>query len=335
MIDVYQAVARPKRSEMKYLTINATLTFLAVLPISLASSDLDSSSLLSMDVSFNKSRMHPYDYWYTKQLENEPATDNDDMMNYGLHSDPLHPCVAMTKGDNHPLAHMANMYSALIQHGFGVGIDLLRGKRVLEVGSGRGGGAAVLSKCHCPDLYLGVDFNKNQIEGSQRRLTSPESDSCKLAFQQGDAMDLHNVQDSDFDIVVNMESSHCYPKFEAFVKEVYRVLKPGGIFLLGDFREDSWPEGDEFKFMTEILKRSFRHLHALDVTKNVSHSIQQRTDALQIRYEKCCQFAQKDDCAAYWGTEGSFSFAKGYAEGNFSFIMWSMTKEQRLQTPDL
>jgi SAM-dependent methyltransferase len=42
------------------------------------------------------------------------------------------------------------------------------------------------------------------------------------------------VADASFDVVTNVESSHCYPDIEAFYREVARVLRPGGIFLYTD-----------------------------------------------------------------------------------------------------
>ena len=56
-----------------------------------------------------------------------------------------------------------------------------------------------------------------------------------LNFQQGDAESLP-FADSSFDVVVNVESSHCYGSMEAFLREVRRVLKPGGHFLYADLR---------------------------------------------------------------------------------------------------
>jgi ubiquinone/menaquinone biosynthesis C-methylase UbiE len=42
--------------------------------------------------------------------------------------------------------------------------------------------------------------------------------------------------DASFDVVINVEASHCYPYFPGFLKEVARVLKPGGSLLYADFR---------------------------------------------------------------------------------------------------
>merc|ERR1712045_162299 len=43
-------------------------------------------------------------------------------------------------------------------------------------------------------------------------------------------------EDNSFDIVIDVESSHVYSDFPRFLKEVHRVLKPGGSFCWTDFR---------------------------------------------------------------------------------------------------
>jgi ubiquinone/menaquinone biosynthesis C-methylase UbiE len=52
---------------------------------------------------------------------------------------------------------------------------------------------------------------------------------------QGDAENLP-FADQSFDAVINVEASHCYPRFPRFLAEVARVLRPGGHFLYCDFR---------------------------------------------------------------------------------------------------
>jgi len=105
------------------------------------------------------------------------------------------------------------------------------GKTVLEVGSGRGGGAAFLTRKLKPASYLGLDYAANQINFC-RRIHAEVDD---LRFVCGDAMALP-FEENFFDIVVNVESSHVYSDFPKFAKEVHRVLKPGGSFCWTDFR---------------------------------------------------------------------------------------------------
>ncbi len=104
------------------------------------------------------------------------------------------------------------------------------GVDALEVGSGRGGGASFMMRYFQPNSLMGVDLTANAIEFCQR-YHSVEG----LSFMRGDAESLPFADDS-FDVVINVESSHCYAHFERFLSEVRRVLKPNGHFLYADFR---------------------------------------------------------------------------------------------------
>jgi ubiquinone/menaquinone biosynthesis C-methylase UbiE len=106
----------------------------------------------------------------------------------------------------------------------------LRGKRVLEVSCGHGGGASYFARTHGPAEYVGLDLNPEAIRHCQVRHVAPG-----LRFLVGDAQRLP-FPDGSFDVVINVEASHCYPDFRGFVDEVARVLKPGGGFRHADLR---------------------------------------------------------------------------------------------------
>jgi ubiquinone/menaquinone biosynthesis C-methylase UbiE len=107
----------------------------------------------------------------------------------------------------------------------------ITGKRVLEVGCGHGGGASYLMRYLRPASYTGLDLNGRGIEFCRRAHPVPG-----LTFVQGTAQDLP-FPDASFDAVVNVESSHCYPDFPGFLREVARVLDDGGHFLYVDLRK--------------------------------------------------------------------------------------------------
>ena len=106
----------------------------------------------------------------------------------------------------------------------------LSGKRVLEVGSGHGGGASYLTRTLQPASYTGLDLNPAAVASCRERHDVPGLD-----FVHGNAEDLPFAVET-FDAVVNVESSHCYPHFSRFLAEVARVLRPGGHFLYTDLR---------------------------------------------------------------------------------------------------
>lgn len=109
----------------------------------------------------------------------------------------------------------------------------LRGKKVLEVSCGHGGGASFLARTFRPAAYTGLDLNPTGIAFCRQRHRVDG-----LTFVQGHAQNLP-AADATFDAVINVEASHCYPDFPRFLAEVSRVLRPGGDFLYTDFRFSS------------------------------------------------------------------------------------------------
>ena len=146
-------------------------------------------------------------------------------MNYGYASDSMD---LELSDDEEPDRYCAQLYHYVVSPVRLVGND------VLEVGSGRGGGARFLAEHHSPKSMVGVDFSREAVAFCQK-----EHRSAHLTFRQGDAEKLP-FTDAKFDAVVNVESSHCYGNMEAFLHEACRVLRPGGSLLFADIRD---PEG--------------------------------------------------------------------------------------------
>jgi ubiquinone/menaquinone biosynthesis C-methylase UbiE len=117
---------------------------------------------------------------------------------------------------------------ALYQHVAGA-IDL-HGREVLEVGSGRGGGASYVMRYLHPQSVTGVDIVQKAVHFCN---TFYQIDG--LRFLSGDAEALP-FDDQSFDAVINIESSYGYGHIERFFGEVLRVLRPGGYFLYADYR---------------------------------------------------------------------------------------------------
>ena len=104
----------------------------------------------------------------------------------------------------------------------------LQGMDVLDVGCGRGGVASVLEKFFNPNSYLGIDLSSEAIDFCREA-----HDHDWMRFEEGDAEQMP-IPDGSVDVVINIESSHCYPNLKGFYAEVARVLKRGGWFLYTD-----------------------------------------------------------------------------------------------------
>lgn len=108
----------------------------------------------------------------------------------------------------------------------------VEGRRVLDVGCGRGGTIHVFVTFFNPAAATGLDLSTNAIAFCRQA-----HKDARLTFQEGDAENLP-FADSSFDIVTNVESSHSYPHIHRFYSQVHRVLAPGGYFLYTDALSD-------------------------------------------------------------------------------------------------
>jgi ubiquinone/menaquinone biosynthesis C-methylase UbiE len=159
----------------------------------------------------------------------------------------------------------------------------IRGKRVLEVGSGRGGGANFIVHRYHPKMYVGVDLANNAVEFCKRKY-----ENGKLKFYQGNAEDLQ-FDDNSFDVIINLESSHCYPRVENFFGEVKRLLKPNGTFLIAD-----WRVKDKVDLMKDrIISTGLRLKKEEDISSNVLESLELDHERKKLLVEKLPGFIKK------------------------------------------
>lgn len=141
-------------------------------------------------------------------------------------------------------------------------------KSVLEVGSGRGGGCSFFSRYTEASRVVGVDFCQGNILFSQDVFSSLSN----VSFIYGDALSLP-VETGSFDIVVNLESSHCYPKMEKFLSEVHRVLSSDGVFCYADLIFDSPQSRQE-----QLVEAGFDVIDFEDMTPHVIHALESNRD---------------------------------------------------------
>jgi ubiquinone/menaquinone biosynthesis C-methylase UbiE len=151
----------------------------------------------------------------------------------------------------------ARLYQATLA---GVGLE---NRTVLEVGCGHGGGAAYLAGRYGPRMLIGVDLNRRHVALCRDKQKAPN-----LQFRRGDAEALP-VDASSTDVVINIESSHCYPSRRRFIAEVARVLRPGGTFLLADiFILDGKSDTPE-QVSSLLADEGFAIAECLEITGNV------------------------------------------------------------------
>lgn len=102
------------------------------------------------------------------------------------------------------------------------------GGRLLEVGCGRGGFAIWLAKNAPQFSIVALDFSGAAIAIAKESAAAQQVD---VEFVQGDAEALH-FADNSFDVVISCECMEHVPHPPVMAREIARVLKPEGRFLL-------------------------------------------------------------------------------------------------------
>jgi len=194
------------------------------------------------------------------------AKYNIETMNYGFSDIPVKSRKNRSIDENYYSLNLYNKVADLNK------LKLNKGDTILEVGCGRGGGLFHLAKRYPNYNFIGLDFSKNAIDRAKNTFKL-----YNLKFDVGNALSLP-YSDNSISVVINIESSHCYPNFRKFLSEVKRVLKQNeGQFCYADFRKNA------FKEIQEQFKINFVN----DITPNVLKSLEAMTSIRKQQIKKC------------------------------------------------
>src|SRR5215510_8451908 len=126
------------------------------------------------------------------------------------------------------------------------GLSITKGLKVLDLGCGDG--TTALPAARLGADVLGVDIASNLVEAGNKRAKQEGLTNCR--FQEGDASDLHELNDHAFDLVVSIFGAMFAPKPFEVAKQMARVTRPGGRIIMGN-----WIPGDQ-TLVAQILKIS-------------------------------------------------------------------------------
>ncbi|HMM43390.1 MAG TPA: methyltransferase domain-containing protein, partial [Thermomicrobiales bacterium] len=176
----------------------------------------------------------------------------------------------------------------------------LSARDVLEVGCGRGGGAAFVSRHLSPRSLTGIDFSDGAIN-----YCASHHIGDGLRFLKADAESLPFPEQS-FDVVMNIESSHTYPHVDRFLAEVHRVLRPSGHLLFADFR----PSSEVSLLREQISNAGFVVLEEERITDHVVHArdldLQRSQDVIHRSVPRPLRFFARE----FFAIEGSETYAE-------------------------
>jgi len=121
--------------------------------------------------------------------------------------------------------------------------------------------------------------------------------------------------DESMDVVINVESSHCYGSVDLFLSEVKRVLRPGGHFLFCDLRPAEKLDllNDQFNISDlELLKKK-------DITGNVILALEKMSDFRKKAIREKVPRIIQDVFESYAGVKGSKTY-ESFADGSLTYL---------------
>ena len=107
--------------------------------------------------------------------------------------------------------------------------DLDPGAVIVEIGCGRGAGAALLLEAFKPSLLHATDLDIDMLRKADRYLSSEQQ--RRISFAAADAVQLP-YRDQSVDAVFGFGVLHHVPDWRAAVAEIARVLRPGGVYYV-------------------------------------------------------------------------------------------------------
>jgi demethylmenaquinone methyltransferase/2-methoxy-6-polyprenyl-1,4-benzoquinol methylase len=111
------------------------------------------------------------------------------------------------------------------------------GVRALDVCCGTGDVSFALAQAGAETV--GIDFSAAMLEVARRRLCARDKGPAPLQFLRGDALNLP-FPDQSFDVVTISYGLRNLSDLNAGLRELRRVLRPGGRLLILDFGKPDW-----------------------------------------------------------------------------------------------
>ncbi|CAF1213842.1 unnamed protein product [Adineta steineri] len=178
---------------------------------------------------------------------------------------------------------------------------ILTDQNVLEVGCGRGAGAAWCVRTYIPRSYVGIDFSRNVINLCEQCYSTIP----RLSFMIADSKTHLPFQNESMDVVLSIETANIFDEIVAvkqFVDEVVRILTPNGYFLWCGLCD---VDGSSVLIDSLTANNAFIIKEKAIITRNVLHALDIQSNSRADFIDRYIQPTDHEYCRLFAGLPGT------------------------------
>ncbi len=124
-------------------------------------------------------------------------------------------------------------------HRYAIALNLVTNKKVIDIASGEGYGANLLS--NIARQVIGVDISSEAIDHANKKYKK-----SNLSFIQGAATQIP-VEDNSLDVVISFETIEHHSEHDKMLQEIKRVLKIDGILIISSPDKRNYSDIPKYK----------------------------------------------------------------------------------------
>lgn len=136
--------------------------------------------------------------------------------------------------------------------------DVKKGQKILDAGAGTGNFSLKLAKKGAE--VTGIDLSEDMLKLAESKV---KEEGYNIPFFKRDIFET-GFEDESFDAVFSMAAFEFIEDHERAIKELYRLVKPGGSLLIGTIaKSGAW--GKLYQEFAKEEDSVFRHAHFKDI----------------------------------------------------------------------
>jgi ubiquinone/menaquinone biosynthesis C-methylase UbiE len=165
---------------------------------------------------------------------------------------------------------------------------------ILDVGCGGGRTVNKLAKIANMGKVYGIDYSDESVRVSRKR-NKKFIKGGRVHIQKGNVSSLP-YSDDYFELITGIESYYYWPDLGHDMKEILRVLKPGGtLIIIGGLYKNSKFDERHQKFVKKLVKKLNMHYHSPEELDDIFSKAGYKDIKIVDNYEKgrICGYGKK------------------------------------------